>query len=111
MINYTMNVQKLWTLPEQNGQSNVVVRVIFSYTGVSTQNASISHTVEDAVQLEYTGGAFTPFDQLTEAQVLAWVNAALPDEQRITCEAVIKNMINRKLNPIARPQAQQLPWG
>lgn len=54
-------------------------------------------------------GSFTPYDQLTEAQVLAWVQAVLGAEQVAAIEASLAAQIEYAKNPpVVTPP---LPWG
>jgi len=54
-----------------------------------------------------TPGNFTPYDQVTEAQAISWVKAALGDEQVAAIEASLEEQIQQKLNP---PSASGVPW-
>jgi hypothetical protein len=75
----------------------------------------VAHWRVDAVDGEHTAGAygsvgftrgddFIPFEQLTEAQVLAWVKSQLEVEQ---IEASLAGQINKQKNPVT---AHGLPW-
>jgi hypothetical protein len=75
----------------------------------------VAHWRVDAVDGEHTAGAygsvgftrgddFTPFDELTEAQVIVWVKAQL-DVAEI--EASLAGQINKQKNPVT---AHGLPW-
>jgi hypothetical protein len=98
MINYVRRVKELYTLPQQNGQANVVVQVLFSTTGTDTENPQATATAINSLVFEYTGGDFTPFDQLTESSM------------RDIIVRKIEVEIRRKLTPVVKPQPQQLPW-
>ena len=74
-----------------------------------------AHWRVDAVDGEHTAGAygsvgftrgddFTPFEKLTEAQVVEWVKAQL-DVAEI--EASLAGQINKQKNPVT---AHGLPW-
>jgi hypothetical protein len=52
------------------------------------------------------GDTFTPFDQLTEAQVLAWVKAA-PETEKV--ETVLTQQIEKLVSHIASTTSG-LPW-
>lgn len=110
MINYVRRVKELYTLPQQNGQANVVVQVLFSTTGTDTENPQATATAINSLVFEYTGGDFTPFDQLTEAQVLSWVENEMPPSVKGIIVKNIEAEIRRKLTPVVKPQPQQLPW-
>jgi hypothetical protein len=50
---------------------------------------------------------YTPFDQLTEDQVIGWVKATLGDEQVAAIETALAEQIQQKLNPTS---AAGVPW-
>jgi len=52
-------------------------------------------------------GNYTPFDQLTQDQVIGWVKAALGDEQVVSIEAALEEQIQQKLNPTS---SAGVPW-
>lgn len=101
-----------WTItqldcyPDVDGEKDVVV----------VAHWTVSNTVEG-----YTGSAygtaalkldpsapFTPYDQLTETQVVGWVKAALGPEIVGGTEAAVNRQIEDKKNPpIVTPP---LPW-
>ena len=82
---------------------------------VSDDLVIVAHWRLDAVDGEHTAGAygsvgftrgddFIPFDELTEAQVLAWVKSQLEIEQ---IEASLAGQIDKQKNPVT---AHGLPW-
>lgn len=98
-INYSLKVTQMDTVPQAEGQANVVVRVHWAYTGTDgTNSAGFGGTTD----VTYTGGPFTGYADLTEGQVAGWVLAAWSDEER-----------DRYQNAIAAQLAAQsppLPW-
>ena len=50
------------------------------------------------------GETYTPYDQLTEAQVVGWVQTSLGQE---TVEASLQSQIDLQKNPV---QAAGVPW-
>lgn len=50
---------------------------------------------------------YTPFDQLTQDQVIGWVKSALGDEQVASIEAALESQIQEKLNPT---HSAGVPW-
>jgi len=57
---------------------------------------------------EPEAGSFVPFDQLTEEQVIGWVEAALGDEQVAEYKANIEQQIADKIAPPV--ESKPLPW-
>lgn len=54
------------------------------------------------------GEGFTPFADLTEAQVIGWVKAALGEEQVASLEANVAAQIEAQINPPVK--TPELPW-
>ena len=104
MTTFTTTVTQMYTLPQVEGQTDVVVNVIYLVTGVDdTYTANISFNQQYTIQ---QGGSFTPYSELTEAQVVAWA-----DPQTITnMEACVQGQINSIINPPVSPTSQALPW-
>ena len=104
MTTFTTTVTQMYTLPQVEGQTDVVVNVIYLVTGVDdTYTANISFNQQYTIQ---QGGSFTPYSELTEAQVVAWA-----DPQTITnMEACVQGQINSMINPPVSPTSQTLPW-
>jgi len=50
---------------------------------------------------------FTPYEQLTQEQVIGWVKDKLGEEQVVSIEAALATQIEQKLHPT---NAQGLPW-
>jgi len=81
-----------------------VVNVLWTVTGVDGSNtASIGGNSQFTVQ----EGTFTPYDQLTQSQVIGWI----PAEQIASAQACVQGQIDSMINPPVSPAAQPLPWG
>jgi hypothetical protein len=91
--------------PTDGSLANVVVTAGWRANGVQdTYNATIYSTCSFP-QLE-EGGQFTPFAELTQAQVLAWCYANGVDKD--ATEAALQAQIDSQINPpIVQPP---LPW-
>lgn len=86
---------------------------------VATGGITVAHWRCDAVDGDYTASAygtcgfspdasapdFTPYDQVAEAQVLAWCWAGEVDQTQI--ETVLANKIDAQKNPVS---ASGTPW-
>lgn len=104
MTTFTTTVTQMYTLPQVKGQTDVVVNVIYLVTGIDdTYTANISFNQQYTIQ---QSGSFTPYSELTEAQVVAWA-----DPQTITnMEACVQGQIDSMINPPVSPTSQALPW-
>jgi hypothetical protein len=105
-ITYTWTINQMYTL--QQPDPNYVVNVMWTLTGVDgTATASIEGNTEfDSNQ----SGTFIPYNQLTEAIVIGWVQAALGANGIANFEANVQGQINSILNPPVSPQSTPLPW-
>jgi len=110
-ISYTWNINQLTAYPTYQSQTDVVFKVQWSYRGVDSNGVGSSRG--GVTEVTYTAGApFTPFNQLTEAQVLGWVQAAVTATEIAEMEASIAGDISWQIaqananNPVTPP----LPW-
>jgi hypothetical protein len=104
MTTFTTTVVQMFTLPQEAGQTDVVVNVQYLVTGVDgTYTADIGFSQQFTIQ---QGGSFTPYAQLTEAQVIGWA-----DPQTVSnMQACVQGQINSMINPPVSPTSQALPW-
>jgi hypothetical protein len=104
MTTFTTTVTQMYTLPQVEGQTDVVVNVNYLVTGVDGANtADIGFSQQFTIQ---QGEAFTPYAQLTQAQVVGWA-----DPQTVSnMQACVQGQINSMVNPPVSPTSQPLPW-
>lgn len=107
MTTFTWTVDSLITLPQEGGETDVVVNANYTVTGVE---GDVTESYSNNQKFTYTGGAFTPFDQLTQQQVVGWIQDALGPVGVANVEATVQGQINSVLNPPVQPQNQPLPW-
>lgn len=104
------SVDWMKTTPTTATPPEFVLTAGWRVTGTQTQNdqtytASAYGTVAFA-QPESANGSFTPYDQLTETQVLGWVWTNGVD--KATAEASINQQIADQINP--KEISPPLPW-
>jgi len=100
---YTTTIQQMFTVPNPTGY---VVNVIFEVSGTDgTNTASIGGNIQFTDQVE---SDYIPYDQLTEAQVIGWINAATDNQANYY--ANIDGQIQSQITPPVSPSAQPLPW-
>ena len=104
MTTFTTTVTQMFTLPQEAGETDVVVNVIYLVAGVEGEYvANISFSQQFTIQ---QGEAFTPYYQLTEAQVVGWA-----DPQTVSnMQACVQGQIDSMINPPVSPSSQPLPW-
>ena len=104
---YTWSISSLDCYPEHEGHTDVVFTAHWRLNGVDGEHAgSVDGTQSLTLDPDAT---FTPFADLTEAQVIGWVQDAMGDEQVAAHEANVAAQIDALINPpVVRPA---LPWG
>jgi hypothetical protein len=92
--------------PEYEGEADVVFTVHWTLIGTDeTYVGSVYGSV--GVSLD-EGATFTPYEDLTEAQVIGWVQDALGAEQVAAYEANVAQQIADQIDPpVVTPP---LPW-
>ena len=105
-ITNTWSVVQMDCYPELDGETDVVFTVHWTLSATDgTYNGGVYGSV--GVTLD-AGATFIPYDQLTEAQVIGWVQDALGAEQVAAYEANVAQQINDQIDPpVVTPP---LPW-
>ena len=105
---YTWSVLSMSTLPAVEGQVDVVVSAQWLLTGVDGETtASIGGNSKFVLE---QGSGFTPYSELTEAEVIGWIQSVLGASGVYSMEMCVQGQINSILNPPVSPEAQPLPW-
>jgi hypothetical protein len=96
-------IERLLVKPTEGSLTDVVITADWRCNGTQDQ---YSGTCYGSCSFQPPSGSFTPYDQLTEQQVLDWCYANGVDQAAI--EANVTAQINDQINPpiIAPP----LPW-
>lgn len=102
----TWSIESLSCYPVHEGQVNVVCSVAWR---ADADNGSYSAATFGSVAINYVADEpYTPYDQLTQDQVLGWVKAAYGDQVAVI-EASLATNIENQVNPsVVIPS---LPWG
>ena len=106
MNTYTWNITQLDCYPNAEGQTNLVFNVHWNVTATDGTNTTNVYGVQP---LTYVAGSqFTPFANLTQAEVIGWIQSAMGNEQ-ITA---IQTNLDIKINELANPTVitPKLPW-
>ena len=103
---YTWPIERLDCYPERDGQADVVFTV---HWRLNAQDGEYGASGYGSVSLTYDASApFTPFAELTQAQVVGWVQSALGAEQVAQVSAALAANIAAQINPpVVSPP---LPW-
>ena len=99
-ITYTWNCTTVDTYPTKSDQTDVIFNVHWRLTGVDDtedKNAGDSYGV---VSLDTEDlSTFTAFADITEADVIGWVEAALGEDQVAALKTSIDAQIAEKITP------------
>ena len=99
----TWSVNAMDCNPTAQGQADVVFNVHWTCSGTQdTYSASINNTCP----VEFAGGTYTPFEQLTKEQVLTWIWSNGVD--KATVEAAVEQRIQEQINPPV--VTKHVPW-
>lgn len=90
------------------GQADTVVQVRYALTATSGEH---THSINGVVQLTPTeGGNFIPFENLTQEQVVAWVESAISSVDMNRYKMTLTRALEYKANPPVRPVIKPAPW-
>jgi hypothetical protein len=96
-------IERLLVKPTEGSFTNVVITADWRCNGT---NGTYSGTCYGSASFAPPSGSFTPYDQLTEAQVVGWCFANGVDQKAI--ESNVAKQIADQINPPV--VAPALPW-
>ena len=103
MATFTWTVTQMDCYPQAEGQTDVVF--VVHWTCAGTQD-TYSSSVYSTCAVPAPTGAFTPFADLTQDQVLGWIWANGVDKD--SAEAAVQAQIDAQITPTVVQPA--LPW-
>mgnify|MGYP006273185241 FL=1 len=106
IINWSVTAMDCY--PQAEGQTDVVFTVHWTCAGTETQNdKTYNASVYSTCAVTYTAGTpYTPYNQLTQEQVLGWIWESGVD--KTATEATVQTQLNNQVNPpVVQPP---LPW-
>jgi hypothetical protein len=107
MTIFTWAVTALYTETVGTEQDYVVI-ANYSVVGVDgTYSASLSNIARFSTE---SMSPFIPYDQLTEAIVIGWIQTDLGVDGVSNIEACIQGQIDSQINPPVVPVNTPLPW-
>jgi len=102
---FTTTIDSMYTLPQVDGETDVVVNAIWTVFGTDGQvAASIAGNTQFTLE---QGGTFTPYSQLTQAQVIGWI----PESAITSAQQCVQGQIDSMITPPVSPANTALPWG
>ena len=109
MITYVWTITSLSTVPRVDARLDVVV--LAQWTLVGKDELGVQGSLNSSSQFTLTQGqGYTPYKDLTEDEVIGWVQATLGIAGVTNAEASIQSQITSTLNPSVIPTPQPLPW-
>jgi len=105
-ITTTWVIEQMSCYPTAEGQTDVVFNVAWR---VNATDGTYSATAYGTVGVTYEAGSpYTPFADLTQAQVVGWVQGSMGPEEVASIEAGLATNIANQVNPpVVTPP---LPW-
>jgi len=105
-VTNTWIIEQMNCYPQAEGQTDVVFTV---HWRVNATDGTYNATSYGTVGVTYEAGSpYTPYADLTQAQVVGWVEAALGPEKVASIEANLATNIANQVNPpVVTPP---LPW-
>lgn len=102
----TWSVVNIIVKPQYEGFSNVVY--IVNWIALCIDGENISRQGGETELAAPAGSSFIPYDQLTEQEVIGWVQSALGPEEVAKIEANLLSQLEYMANPpvVLMP----LPW-
>jgi len=107
MTTYTWSINSMYTV--QQPDPDYVVRAFWTLTGVDGQTTVSKTGSVDFLQNQDQSG-FVPYNQLTEAMVIGWVQTSLGENTITSFETEIQAQIDFLKNPTSLPEYTPLPW-
>jgi len=104
-ITYTFVVTQLEIAPSFDGETDVVTRVRYNYNGVNEGGISGSFAGATPVPAPASGSTFIPFDELTQDEVIDWLEI-YADKPHMQVQ--IAKQIENQIHPHYVPAP--LPW-
>jgi len=107
MTTFTWAVTALYTETVATEQNYVVI-ANYTVVGVDgTYSAELSNIARFSTD---SVSPFVPYEDLTEAIVIGWIQDELGPDGVSNIEACIQGQINSQINPPTVPQNTPLPW-
>ena len=104
MTTFTTTITSMYTVPNPTGY---VVNVLFNVSGTDgTYTAEIGGNITFTPEQDQPD--FVPYDQLTQAEVIGWINTATNNQENYY--ANIDGQLNSLVNPPVPPENTPLPW-
>lgn len=103
---YEWQIQQMDCIPQENGHADVVV--VAHWTVLATDGAYTSSAYGTQSFTYNPEASFTPYEDLTQAQVVGWVQAGMGIDAVTALQESLDKQIEDQINPqVVTPP---LPW-
>jgi hypothetical protein len=111
-----MSISYTWFIPKDNsiftsntaGQNNVITTIRYE---ISANDGTNTATRMGSTNFTYKqGDPFTPFENLTESQLIGWIQNSIGSNKISTIQTQLARELNNMANPPVRPTIQSVPW-
>ena len=108
-ITYTWKITGLKTKDVSDSKAGAVVQTYWEKTGTDENGNTGMFAGATPFTVDPTddSGPFIPFEQLTEADVLAWIQAVVVGDYERHINDKIQQQIDEKIRPVVDAQ---MPW-
>lgn len=104
-INYTWTIDQMFAYPQADGYQDVVFGVAYT---VSANEDDYSASQSYQIPMPAPEGSFTPYSELTQDQVISWVQSQIGPLGVSAVETQLAQMIAEQQSPtVVTPP---LPW-
>lgn len=110
-ITYKMTVIDMKSMPVQSEAPGFVVHILYSMSGdVVFNEKEYRSEVTNFVSFDIKKTEYTPYENLTEKDVIEWVEMSIGSDGVELLKKNIYNDIELQINPPLTPQSEKLPW-
>ena len=107
-INYSIKIDALKTIPEVSGLVNFVNIVWFTVTATNEKGTVGDCSLGAHFQFNQDHSEFTQFENLTEEQVLQWIEKDIEEAKRIANIVIARKEEATNLSNL--PIDKEIPW-
>ena len=105
-ITYTYIIVDMTAYPTYETQKDVVIQINWILSGVDDDTKIFSNIPAQTTVTYIAGEPFTPFNQLTQAEVLNWINTNTNSEYMTSLQSNVAAQIAQQM----KQQTLQPPW-
>lgn len=104
---YSWKINALVCRPELDGKKNVVFNVAWERVAQDGMQSAVTIAGETAIALNPESD-FTSYAELTESQIVGWIESALGEEHLIELKAEVDKKLEVAITPVV--VVPELPW-